>query len=127
MGHCRFGPVTVTLMGRWTYVSMIALLLGCTIAALAGSLIAASRRAERRALRRAAELEQQLEHESRARRRRDDEVRLLAALAARGQVVLDQQIDRLIELERDAPSTTALDALVALDHLAGQARRSVET
>ncbi len=101
-------------------------LLSGVISALAGVLIARARRAERRAQRGQLLLAQELTEATTAREQAEERVQLVAALAERTQQLLDAQIERLVELERDAPGPAELDALVGLDHLAVQARRSAE-
>ena len=107
-------------------MAIVGVLLSGVISALAGALITQARRAERRAQRGQLMLAQELTDVSTAREQAEERVQLVAALADRTQQLLDAQIEQLIELERDAGGPAELDTLVALDHLAVQARRSAE-
>jgi hypothetical protein len=91
-----------------------------------GLLVLRAQRAKGRANRTAAALEHALAAAILDRQRADHQAHLLVAMARRTQALLDRQIERLVELERDTIDLGALDDLVSLDHLAVQARRATE-
>jgi hypothetical protein len=107
-------------------VAIVGFLLSGFVAIGCGLLVQRAQRAERRANRATAGLEHDLAAAVLDAQRADHQAHLLVSMAKRTQALLDRQIERLVELERDTIDLGALDDLVTLDHLAVQARRATE-
>lgn len=99
-----------------------------TVAAL-GLALAAQRAHRRQGTRHRHALAALRDDVAMAQRGREEAERTLDVvvhLAHRSQLLVDRQIERLGQLEREAPDRRRLDDLVGLDHLALQARRASE-